>query len=716
MGNYGESSIGQLQGAKRVRDRPAAILGNDGLRGAQHCFNEIVGNSLDEVSTGHGNRLDIKRYIDGSISVRDYGRGVPLGWNESKRTYNWHLVYNEMYGGGKYDDNQDKLREVTDWNNFDKTAFNYLYSVGLNGLGASATQYCSEYFHVISVRKDEATGKNMKYEMQFEQGLPIINGVPTDVFESFYDFEQYEQHIEETDEPTGTYVHWKPDAQVFTDVNITAEWLLKTSQYIAYVAGIDLNFEDEESGQKVSITGGSIEGLLPELYSGKLHTDAEGVPQIMSVEAFDHGTTLKGKEEMIWVAEAEIAFGISKNTQSLKSVCFHNYIEMLQGSQYSAIQGALDTFLTAKARQRGLSLQLQDYEGVFVFAVSSFSNLASFRNQTKDGVEDTFIYTFIYNTILNKLELEYNKGNKMVAEAVDRVMKRADLRLQLKEAEKQIKKLNKIKKMKDPDKFLTCEELMKGDYHRTELWITEGDSAKDSVANARDGKFQAVFGIRGKGLNLLKASIQKMLDNSEVMDIISLLGTGIDLNIKGMKLFNIDDLRFDKIIIATDADVDGYQIRVLLFVLFYRLAPRLLQEGHIYIAETPRYALVLNNGQRVYALDEKERDQKMEEYRGQFRKIERYKGLGEVNAEVLQETTVGVEHRRLVPVTCDFDNELECDIIDALFGADKRKQRKEILSTVLGQEVSDDFEEQIALFNQIDEEEIEEGIEYERWE
>ena len=716
MSNYGESSIGQLQGAKRVRDRPAAILGNDGLRGAQHCFNEIVGNSLDEVSTGHGSRLDIKRYLDGSISVRDYGRGVPLGWNESKRTYNWHLVYNEMYGGGKYDDNQDKLREVTDWNNFDKTAFNYLYSVGLNGLGASATQYCSEYFHVISIRKDEATGKNMKYEMQFEQGLPIINGVPTDVFESFYDFEKYEQHIEETDEPAGTYVHWKPDAQVFTDVNITAEWLLKTSQYIAFVAGIDLNFEDEESGQKVSITGGNIEGLLPELYNGKLHTDAEGVPQIMRVDSFDHGTTLKGKEEMIWVAEAEIAFGISKNTQSLKSVCFHNYIEMLQGSQYSAIQGALDTFLTTKARQRGLSLQLQDYEGVFVFAVSSFSNLASFRNQTKDGVEDTFIYTFIYNTILNKLELEYNKGNKMVAEAVDRVMKRADLRLQLKEAEKQIKKLNKIKKMKDPDKFLTCEELMKGDYHRTELWITEGDSAKDSVANARDGKFQAVFGIRGKGLNLLKASIQKMLDNSEVMDIISLLGTGIDLNIKGMKLFNIDDLRFDKIIIATDADVDGYQIRVLLFVLFYRLAPRLLQEGHVYIAETPRYALVLNNGQRIYALDEKERDEKMEEYRGQFKKIERYKGLGEVNAEVLQETTVGVEHRRLVPVTCDFDNELECDVIDALFGADKRKQRKEILSTVLGQEVSDDFEEQLALFNQIDEEEIEEGIEYERWE
>lgn len=716
MSNYGESSIGQLQGATRVRTRPAAILGNDGLRGAQHCFNEIVGNSLDEVSTGHGSRLDIMRYKDGSISVRDYGRGVPLGWNEAKKTYNWHLVYNEMYGGGKYDDNQEKLRQITDWTNFDKTAFNYLYSVGLNGLGASATQYCSEYFHVVSIRKDETTGKNMKYEMHFKDGLPIIDGEPVDVFETHYNFEDYNQIIEETDEPTGTFVHWKPDARVFTDVNITADWLLKTSQYTAFVAGIDLNFKDEETGNEVNIPGGSIEGLLPVLYNGKLHVDSEDAPQIMRVDAFDHGVTVRGKEEMIWVAEAQIAFGISKNTQSLKSVCFHNYIEMLQGSQYTAIQGALDMFLTPKAKQRGLSLQVSDYEGVFVFALSSFSNLASFRNQTKDGVDDTFIYTFIRDTIHNKLELEYNKGTSMVVEAVDRVMKRADLRLQLKEAEKQIKKINKIKKMKDPEKFLTCEELMKGDYHRTELWITEGDSARDSVANARDGKFQAVFGIRGKGLNLLKASIQKMLDNTEVMDIISLLGTGIDLNIKGMKLFNIDDLRFDKIIIATDADVDGFQIRVLLFVLFYRLAPRLIQEGHVYIAETPRYALVLNNGERVYALDEKERDEKMKEYIGQFKKIERYKGLGEVNAEVLHETTVGVEHRRLVPVTCDFDNELECDLIDALFGADKRKQRKDILSTVLGQEVTDDFAEQVALLNQIEDENIEEGVEYERWE
>lgn len=716
MSNYGESSIGQLQGAKRVRTRPAAILGNDGLRGAQHCFNEILGNSLDEVSTGHGKRFDIKRYKDGSISLRDYGRGVPLGWNEAKKTYNWHLVYNEMYGGGKYDDNQEALRKVTDWSNFDETAFNYLFSVGLNGLGASATQYCSEYFHVVSIRKDELTGKNMKYEMYFKNGLAVIDGEPIDVFETHYDFSKYVQEIVETDEPTGTFVHWKPDESVFTDVNITAEWLLKTSKYTAYVAGIDLYFEDEETNNKVEIKGGSIDDLLPVMYPDKLHNGTDDKPKILRFDGFDHGHTYKGKEDLIWVAKAQIAMGVAKVNQSLNSICFHNYIEMIQGNQYSAIQDALDTFLVKKARLRGLSLQNQDYEGVFVFAISSFSNIASFRNQTKDGVDDTFIYAFLKDLILNKLEMEYNMGNSMILNAVERVMTAADIRIQAKEYEKSIKKINKAtKRMKDPEKFLTCTEYMNKDYHRTELWITEGDSARDSVAGARDGDFQAVYGIRGKGLNLLKASIQKMLDNKEVMDIIALIGTGIDLNIKDMKLFNIDDLRFDKIIFATDADVDGFQIRVLLFVLFYRLFPKLIEEGHVFIAETPRYALVLTDGSRIYALDEEERDAKREEYAGRVKKIERYKGLGEVNSEVLYETTVGVEHRRLIPVTCDFDNELEIDLIDALFGADRKNQRKEILSTVLGQEVTDDFAEQVALLNQIEEENIDEGIEYEKW-
>lgn len=714
MGNYGENSIDLKEGAKRVRDRPASVLGSDGLRGAQHGVIELFGNASDEASAGYGSRLDFKRYSDGGISIHDYGRGVPLGWNEKRQSYNWHLIYNEMYGGGKYDDNQEKLAQVKDWSNFDEKLFNYLFSVGLNGLGASATQYCSEYFHVVSIRHNEKDNKNYKYEMYFKKGLPIIDGEPVDVFETRYDMRNYHQEIEETDEPTGTFIHWKPDSDVFSDVNITAEWLKDLCKYIAYTAGLDVNFEDEESGETLHIDGGTLSGLLPVLYENQLH-EVEDEPYILSFDDFSHGTTRKSGKDIIWVAKSQIAMGISKNTKSLRSLCFHNLVNMQEGIQYQAIDDAVSTFLEKRASAKGIKLQHQDYEGVFVFAVSSFSNVASFRGQTKDGIDDIFIYSFIKNTILSKLELEYSKGNKSISDAVMRVISKAELRIQLKEAEKQIRTVKRIGKRSLPEKFVVCQEFMAKDYHRTELWITEGDSAADSVCGARDGKFQAVLPIKGKGLNLLKASIQKMLNNTEVMDIIALLGTGVDLNIQGMDLFDIEKLRFDKIIIATDADVDGYQIRVLCFVLLYRLAPRLILDGHVYIAETPRYGLVLRDGTLKYALDEVERDKLLSELAGQVVEIKRYKGLGEVDKDVLRETTVGVEHRHLIPVTCDFDNELECDLIDALFGEDKKKQRKEILTMVLGSEVSDDLAESMDIFKRIEEEDIDEDTEVEQW-
>ena len=721
--NYNESSIGQLLGADRVRKRPAAVLGSDGLPGAQHGFWEIFGNSTDEHSAGYGDQFDIKRYSDGSLSFRDYGRGVPMGWNEKAQTYNWHLIYNEMYGGGKYDDNQEALSKITDWSKFDYRDYNYLYSIGLNGLGASATQYCSSFFHVESVRLNDEDGKKYKYTMDFEHGLPIIDGVPTDVFREKYDFHKYHQERIETDEPTGTFIHWKPDSAVFTDINITAEWLLKTCKSIAYTSGVRVIFDDEESGQHVVIEPDTLVNLLPSVRPDAVIKNEDGTPYGIEWHTMDHGVVMtqvsEGVEPVkkIWVAEADISLHVSKPTKSLDSICYHNLIEMRTGAHYDAILDAVGQFLSTKAKARGFSLINDDFKGVFAFSISSYSNMASFRNQTKDGVDDYFIYRFLCDAIKGRLELEYSKGNSVVVDAVERVISKADMRIQLKEAEKQIKKVNRTKRMKDPDKFNTCREYMEKDYHRTELWIAEGDSAASAIEAARDGDFQAVFCIRGKGLNLLKASISKLLDNKEVMDIIALLGTGGDLNIKGLELFNIENLRFQKIVFATDADVDGFQIRVLLFLIFYRLCPRLITEGHVFIAETPRYALELNDGTKVFALDERDRDAKMKENIGRVKSISRYKGLGETDADVLRETTVGVEHRHLIPVTCDFDNELEVDLIDALFGQDKRKQRKEILSMVLGQSVTDDFAETLALLNDISEEEgIDEDTEVRVWE
>jgi len=716
MGSYNENSIDLKEGAKRVRDRPAAILGSDGLKGAQHGVIELFGNASDEASAGYGNRIDFKRYKDGGISIRDYGRGVPLGWNEKRQSYNWHLIYNEMYGGGKYDDNQEKLASITDWSTFNEKDYNYLYSVGLNGLGASATQYCSEYFHVVSIRRDEKTGRNYKYWMDFEKGLPIIDGQPVDVFESRYDMSQYNQVIEETDEPTGTFIHWKPDSDVFSDVDIKAEWLKNLCMDIAYTANMEINFEDEESGESVHLDGGTLRDLLIAINSGKLHTDEEGNTFVLEMSDFSHGITNKSGKSTIWVAKSEIAMSIAKNTKSTGSACFHNLVRMQEGIQYSAVEDAVSDFLVKHARSKGVSLQYQDYAGVFAFVVSSFSNIASFRGQTKDGVDDAFIYTFIKDTVSTRLELEYGKGNKEIISAIERVIDRANMRIQLKEAEKQIRTVNSlVNKRKNPEKFATCKEYMNKDYHRTELWITEGDSAKGSVMQARDSKFQAVYPIRGKSLNILKSSIQKMLANKEVMDIISLLGTGIDLNIEGIDLFDINNLKFDKIIFATDADVDGYHIRILLFVLLYRLAPKLITEGHVFIAETPRYGVALRDGTTKYVLNEEERDEVLKEYAGQVVDIKRFKGLGEVDPPILRETTVGVEHRRLIPVTCDLDNDLECELIDALFGEDKHKQRKSILTTVLGQGVEDDFAEAVDMYNSIDEEDIDEDTEVRMW-
>lgn len=715
---YSESSIDLLEGAERIRKRPASVLGSNNIEGARHGITEIYGNASDEASAGYGDRLDFVYYKDGSVSIRDYGRGVPLGWNEKLKQYNWHVIYNELYGGGKMDTNQEKLRKVKDWSNFDKRDYNYLYSVGLNGLGAAATQYTSEFFDVVSVRRknvDDPNSPHYKYSMHFEKGLPIINGRPINVQKEKYDFSDYEQVIEDTDEPTGTFIHWKPDIDVFTDVDITEEWLFNFCRDMAYVGGLTLSFTNEATGEVRVIEAGELYELLKIKFGDKVECDDDGNPLYIRDTCFNHGTLNEEEKSIIWVAECEVCISPVKQDMEVENVCYHNTIKMKFGKQYDAIEDAVLNFLRDKASTKGVRLEYSDTRNIFAFVLSSYSSYISVRNQTKDGIDDMFIYTMIKDMITKKLEVEYSKGNPIVVNAVSRVIENAQLRVQLKEATRQFREVNRVKRAKNPTKFITCREYEDKKYDRTELWITEGDSAKDSVSQARNSDFQAIYPIRGKGLNVLKASIAKLLKNKEITDIFTLLGTGIDINVKGQKLFNIDDLRFDKIVFATDADVDGYQIRVLLFVIFYRLAPRLLTEGHVFIAETPRYGLSLTDGTMVYANNEKERDDLLGVYSGRVKKVNRYKGLGEVNADILRETTVHPDNRNLIPLTVDFDNELERDLIDSLFGEDKKHQRKEILTTVLGDAVASELMDNMQLLNEIDNEDIEEETEYEQW-
>ena len=700
MKEYGNSSIDLQIGANRIRLRPASMLGSSGLAGARHGFTEIYGNGLDEHTSGFGNRFDVRYYQDGSVSLRDYGRGVPLGWNDKPQiqNWNWHVIYNELYGGGKYETNQDALAKVTDWKDFNPKDYNYLYSVGLNGLGAASTQYTSEFFIVKSYRNGKVTSRS------FKRGIPLVNGEPYDMFSATKEeIKAIPEEIEDTDEPDGTFIHWKPDDTVFDDVNLGSDWLLTTCRDIASIAGIELHFKDDNKNIDIVIEPSTLEDLVQVKSKGNLVLDKKEHPVILKTHNFVHGTTkVEGNSNFIYVAECDVAVGFT--TTTCKNACYHNAVRMVNGKQYEAIDDAIAAFMSEQSKDKGIKITASDYADCFCVVVSSYSNFASFRNQTKDGIDDQFIYTMVKDAVLNLLKEELAKGNKDVTKLIERVVKEAELRKALKEQEQMLKEANKVTnktKIKDPNKFTSCEAYEHKDYRKTELWIAEGDSASGALIAARDAKFQAVIPIRGKALNVTKNTLADIMNNAEIKAIFALLGTGYDLNIEGEKTFNIEDLKFNKVVFATDADEDGYQIRVLLFLIFYKLAPELIKQGHIFIAETPRFGIDLADGTRVYARNDEIRDKIIKEH-PDYTHIERYKGLGEMNADILAETTVDPKTRDLIPVTCDFDSEFERELIDALFGADIYKQRKHIITTALGGDILDSFTSNELLIEEID--------------
>ena len=692
--SYGDNSISSLKGEDRVRLRPEAILGSSGINGARHTVIEILGNSLDEATSGYGKRIEVKRYLDGSISIRDYGRGVPLGWNEKEKRWNWDLVYNELYAGGKYDDSQNELNKI-DWDtvtwDYLIANLNYLFSIGLNGLGGAATQYSSRFFTVKSY------SNGVCREMQFERGKPILS-----------ELKEYS-----TDENDGTFIHWKPDDEVFTDVDIDAKWLIDTCGDTLQVAGVEFYFKDEESGQELTIAGDGLIGIFERKFGHDLvketDTREELENALYSCSEITHGTvSTKGKTE-IYVCKADVLFGFTKRLHN--PVCYHNNIKMGGGVQYTAVSQAVADFFTNRGRENDIKIESDDYRGILTFAVSTYSNLSDLRGQTKDSVHNQFIEDSVYDLVFNRLNTEYGKNNPEVVDAVNRVIENASIRIQTRELARLQREQKRAQKRAKPDKFNSCRAYDRKDASNAELWITEGDSADGAVLNARNSDFQATLPIRGKALNVLKSSIDKIIKNKEITEIFNILETGMDLGIDEDG-FDISKLRFDKIVFATDADEDGYQIRVLLFLIFYRLAPQLITEGHIYIAEPPLFQIKLNDNSVMYAMTNEDRDKILKKYSGRIRGVNRFKGLGEMDAEILRETTVNPETRmKFTQLQMDMNDELSRDIIDCLFGADKFKQRKNVLVGILGEEVANMLEENALLFNEMEESDIDTGIE-----
>lgn len=607
---YDNNSISALKGADRVRKRPAVIFGSDGLEGCQHSFFEILSNSIDEAREGHGNLIEVTRHDDWSITVKDNGRGIPLDYNEKERKYNWKLVYCELYAGGKYNNNDGE---------------NYEFSLGLNGLGACATQYSSEYMDVI-VYKD-----NIKYEVNFKKGKNVGGGLKK----------------EECVHATGSIQKWKPDLDVFTDINIPLTFYQNVLKKQSIVnPGVVFKLYDEFSGETFEYCyENGIVDYIKEVNEEKNFTE------VMYFNEEGRGKDREDKPE--YKVKVELAFAFNNEVNLTEYYHNSSFLEH-GGAPDKAVKNAfvyeLDKFIKQlnKYSKGEKKVSFQDIQDSLVIVINSFSTMTSYENQTKKAINNKFIQEFITDMIKAKLEI-YFIENRIEAEKIaDQVLVNKRSREKAEKTRLNLKKKlgGKVDMNNRVAKFVDCRTKEKA---RRELYIVEGDSALGSCKLARDAEFQALMPVRGKILNCLKADYDRIFKSEIIIDLLKVLGCGVEIKSKHNKdltTFDLDNLNWDKVIICTDADYDGFHIRTMIMTMLYRLVPTLFDENKVFIAETPLYEIT-NKGKTYFAYTDKQKNDICDSLEGNIN-IQRSKGLGENDPEMMWQTTMCPETRRLV--------------------------------------------------------------------
>ncbi len=638
---YTNTNISQLKGADRVRKRPAVIFGSDGIDGCQHSFFEILSNSIDEAREGYGEKIVITRYLDKSIEVQDFGRGIPMDYNDKEQEYNWKLVFCEMYAGGKYNTNDSDG--------------SYEYSLGLNGLGLCATQYSSEYMDA-EVHRD-----GTKYTMHFEKGNPVGELVK----------EPYAK------KDTGSRIVWKPDTDVFTDIDIPLEYFQSTIKRQAIVnTGIKFILKDQIGGNSFDTYEYMYEDGITDYVKEITGEDAFTSVQFWNTER--KGRDREDKPEYKVKINAAIAFS---NKHQLKEY-YHNSSWLEHGGApekavRSAFVSQIDAYLknNNKYQKSDSKISFQDIEDCLCIVISSFSTQTSYENQTKKAITNKFIQEAMTDFFKHSLEV-YFIENKMDADKItDQVLVNMRSRVRAEATRTNLKKtLTANMDMSNRvQKFVDCRTK---DVSRREVFIVEGDSALGSCKQARDSEFQAVIPVRGKILNCLKSDYTRIFKSEIITDLIKVLGCGVEVatKAKDVNAFNIDNLRWDKVIICTDADVDGFQIRTLILTMIYRLMPSLIEAGKVYIAESPLYEIT-SKDQVWFAYTEREKTQVLEELEGKKYTIQRSKGLGENDADMMWLTTMNPKTRRLIKINTA-DAEQTAATFDLLLG-DNLAGRKE---------------------------------------
>lgn len=641
--DYGNESITMLKGPDKVRKRPAVIFGSDGIDGCEHSIFEVVSNSIDEAREGYGNKIIVTHYRNHDIEVEDFGRGCPVDYNNSEQRFNWELVYCELYAGGKYDD----------------SAESYEYSLGLNGLGLCATQFSSEFMDVEVIRD------GFRYNLHFEKGNNV-GGLKKESCKK---------------KQTGTKTRWRPDLEVFTDIDVSDEYFCDILKRQAVVnPNILFVFRTEnETGtfnEQEFIYENGITDYVKEIAEDKAMTS------IQHWSAEKKGKDREDKPE--YKVKLDVALTFSNKVKKIEYYHNSSFLEH-GGSPERAVKQAfvsqLDSYIKSVNgyQKNEAKITFNDVEECLIIVSSSFSTQTSYENQTKKAITNKFIYEAMTEFLKHQLEIYFIENPDEAKRISEQVLLNKRSR---ENAEKT--RLNMKKKLSGTidlsnmvEKFVDCRTK---DVSRREIYIVEGDSALGSVKLARDAEFQAIIPVRGKILNCLKAEYNKIFKSEIITDLIKVLGCGVEVSTKANKelsTFNIDNFRWSKIVICTDADVDGFQIRTLILTMLYRLTPTLIEQGYVYIAESPLFEI--NTKEKTYfAYTEQEKQRIIDIIGDKKYTIQRSKGLGENEPDMMSLTTMNPETRRLIKVTAD-DIKESAEIFEMLLG-DDLQGRKDYIS------------------------------------
>ena len=643
---YGNDSISQLKGADRVRKRPGVIFGSDGLDGCQHAVFEILSNSIDEAREGYGSVITLTHYSDGSIEVEDFGRGCPMDWNANEKRYNWELVFCELYAGGKYANNEGE---------------NYEYSLGLNGLGSCATQYSSEYMDVTVWRDGN------KYELHFKKGKVVGK-----------------KGQELTVSPagrkrTGTTIKWRPDLEVFTDIDIPEEFFRDTLHRQAVVnAGVTFRFRNQ-NGSRFDVTEYVYENGILDYVNEIAHESPLTSPYFISAER--RGRDREDKPE--YKVKLSAAFCFSNKVKAIEY--YHNSSWLEYGgapekAARSAFVYAIDTYIKkiGKYQKNESKINFQDVADCLVLVTNCFSTQTSYENQTKKAITNRFIQEAMTDFFKEKLEVYFIENKPEADKIAEQVLVNKRSREAAEKTRQGMKKKlsGSIDIANRVQKFVDCRSR---DPEKREIYIVEGDSALGACKLSRDADFQGIMPVRGKILNCLKADYVRIFKSDVITDLLKVLGCGVEVQVKGQKDlngFDINNLRWNKVIICTDADVDGFQIRTLILTMIYRLVPTLIREGYVYIAESPLYEIECR-GKTYFAYSDKEKTDIVAGLGGAKAAINRSKGLGENDPDMMWMTTMNPETRRLIKVMPE-DAERMAQMFDLLLGDDLAGRKNHI--------------------------------------